>query len=427
VNPISPIPTRVGIVGGGDLGSLMACRLASLGREVVVQEVDSIKAAASSRRIASRMAAMVKAGDFTAPTARDIERSIRITIEWTGFDNSDFVVEAAAEDGGVKRNVFHELEQRVRPRVILATASTTISVEAIQSEMSRPRRIAGWHFANPHESCPIAEIVGSPMTDAGTVAALSNWSRSWGFIPIRVADRPGRLVQLVQFAYLSEGVRLVAEGLPIEKIDAGCRQFGMARGPLEWSDEIGLDRLAERAAHLQIARDDRFARNLLFQRLLPFHCLGNATDAGFYRHGFTRRPNQLARMLLWQDLDDDGLAPYVLDPTQSIRDGVERVILRTVNEAAAALADEPDSDPAVVDMALTIGMGWAPHRGGPMRFADDLGLANVVDRLTYLAERHGPYLAPCDELVRRAEAGESFYGGATDERADQPEIWRMAG
>jgi 3-hydroxyacyl-CoA dehydrogenase/enoyl-CoA hydratase/3-hydroxybutyryl-CoA epimerase len=131
-------------------------------------------------------------------------------------------------------------------------------------------------------------------------------------------------------------------------------------------------------------------------------------------------------MLLWHDLDDDALAPYVFDPTEALREGIERVILRTINETATALVDEPDSDPSMVDMALAFGMGWAPARGGPLRHADDIGLGAVVDRLCYFAERFGSRFAPCDELVRRAEAGEGFYDGVSEtSTAAQP--WRIAG
>jgi 3-hydroxyacyl-CoA dehydrogenase/enoyl-CoA hydratase/3-hydroxybutyryl-CoA epimerase len=246
-------------------------------------------------------------------------------------------------------------------------------------------------------------------------------------LPVRVADRPGRLVELVKLVYLSEGVALVAEGLPIDRVDTGCRRFGMARGPLEWCDDIGLDRLAEAVAPLQLARGDRFARNLLFQRLVPLGCLGREVGEGFYRYGLIRRPNETARMVLWQDLDEDAHAPYVFDPEAAVREGIDRVMLRTINEAAAALTDEPDSDPATVDVALAFGMGWAPARGGPLRHADALGLPAVVERLSAFAERFGPRYTPCDELVRRAEAGETFYEGSPAEAAVPAPAWRAAG
>ena len=179
-----------------------------------------------------------------------------------------------------------------------------------------------------------------------------------------MADRPGRLIELIRLSYLSEAVSLVGQGLPIDKVDAAARQFGMRRGPLEWCDAIGLDRLAERTAQMQLARGDCFAKNLLFQQLLAYGCIGKAVGEGFYRHGRTLRPSNFIRTLLWHDLEEDAVAPYVFDPEESLREGIERLVLRTVNDAAAALADEPDSDPATLDLALTRGMGWAPIAEG---------------------------------------------------------------
>jgi 3-hydroxyacyl-CoA dehydrogenase/enoyl-CoA hydratase/3-hydroxybutyryl-CoA epimerase len=133
------------------------------------------------------------------------------------------------------------------------------------------------------------------------------------------------------------------------------------------------------------------------------------------------------RSILWSDLNASELAPYFFDERQALCEGVERVVLRTINETAIALPDEPDADPATVDMALALGMGWAPQRGGPLRYADSIGLASVVARLSYFAERYGRDYAPCDELIRRAEAGESFYGDRDNEMPVGQPAWRMVG
>ncbi len=413
-NPLPPRPKRIGIVGGGHLGIALAGRLAGFGHEIVVQERHADVAEEVTRRVAIRFP--------------ELAQSIRATADWVGFEHADFAIEAAEEDPGIKRNIFAELERRLRPRTILATASSTISVEVLADELARPGRVAGLHLPNLNDGTPLAEIVGGPATDSSTLTALIAWSRAWGFTPVRTADRPGRLTRLLQLTYLSEGVGLVAEGLPPQQVDLACRNFGFARGPLEWCDEIGLDRLAELAAQMQLARggDVGFARNLLFLRLLPYGWVGRESGEGFYRYRRTTSPNEIARMVLWRDLDEDAVAHYVFDPAEAIREGLERIVLRTVNDAASCLVDEPDSDPATVDLALAYGMGWAPMLGGPLRYADEFGLANVVERLGYFAERFGPRFTPCDELIRRAEAGESFHGLVEQEAVASP-AWRMVG
>jgi 3-hydroxyacyl-CoA dehydrogenase/enoyl-CoA hydratase/3-hydroxybutyryl-CoA epimerase len=426
-SPVPDVPRRIGIVGTRDEAIALACRLGMLGHEVVIQAADPAEVESVGRRVAGQATAWCRRGGPSPAGSHRLGQAVRATASWAGYEDADLVIEMGDEDLGVKRNLFHELERRVRPRVILATAGVSVSVESVQAEAARPSRVAGLNFPNWNGRRPVAEVVGTGLTDPATVSALAGRARQWGFTPIRVADRPGRLVAHVRHAYLSEGVALVAEGLPAHGIDRGCRRFGMARGPLEWCDEIGLEPLAELTAQLQLARGDGFGRNLLFQRLIPYGCVGKAVGEGFYRYGWRRRTSQLARMVLWHDLDEDARAPYIFDPDEALREGVERVLLRTVNEAAAALADEPDSDPATVDLALAFGMDWAPHQGGPLRYADTLGLAAVVDRWALFAERFGRRFTPSDELVRRAEAGETFYGGPPVESSAPARAWRMAG
>ena len=134
-------------------------------------------------------------------------------------------------------------------------------------------------------------------------------------------------------------------------------------------------------------------------------------------------------MVVWRDVDEDAISHYVFDPEEALDDGLERLVMRTINEAAACLSEEPDADPATIDLALAWGAGWAPHRGGPLRHADALGLAAVVERLTEFCERFGKRFEPCVELQRRGGAGESFYGtrGAVEGILPMPALRRLAG
>src|SRR5262249_36853811 len=227
-----------------------------------------------------------------------------------------------------------------------------------------------------------------------------------------VGDRPGRVITRMQLAYLSEAVVLVAEGLPSELIDREMRRFGMPRGPLETIDAFGLDRLARLLDKPQHARGDSFARNLLLERMRSFGWNGRENGEGFYRYRTGRergRENHLARVVMWRDTDVDVISHYVFDPKEALDSGVERLALRSVNEAAACLAEEPDADAGLIDLAAAWGLGWAPHRGGPLRYADEQGLTNVAERLADFTERFGKRFEPCVELLRRAEAGESFH------------------
>jgi 3-hydroxyacyl-CoA dehydrogenase/enoyl-CoA hydratase/carnithine racemase len=429
INPVPPLPERVGIVGGGDLGGALACWFALRGRQIVLQESCEESLQLANERIDKIFQQAIDKGRLTSAEIESAKKNIRRTVAWTGLENAQFVVEAADEDLGVKRAIFHELELRVRPRTILATASSTIRVEAIQAELQRPGRVAGIHLFDAANNSPLVELVRAPGTDSSTLATLDSWLRSWGKRPILVSDRPGRLVARIQLAYLSEAALLVAEGLPPELIDRHMRRFGMNRGPLQTIDGIGFDSLARFVENLQIARGDSFARNLLLDRMRSFGWDGRGSGEGFYRYRRGRaRPNPLARMVMWHDTDEDVISHYVFDPQQSLEDGAERLILRTINEAAACLPDEPDADPGLIDVAAAWGAGWAPHRGGPLQYADQLGLGAVVEHLTEFVERFGKRFEPCVELQRRAEAGESFYAvPAPEEIVEVPAVRRLAG
>lgn len=428
VNPVPLAPERIGIVGRNEMAASLACWFAMQERQIVLQSDSDATPLSVADRIDNIFAAQLKSRAIDAKQLERARKNIRRTATWNGIDEAGLVIESVEEDLGIKRAVFHELEQRVRPRTILTSASGAQRIESLQAELQRPGRVAGLHFLGVDLNAPIVEIVRAPATDSGTLAALDSWVRRWNKTPLIVSDHPGRLVQRIQLAYLSEAVYLVAEGLPPQLIDREMRRFGMVRGPLETIDDIGFDRLAQQVEEIQRARGDRFCRNLLLERMRAFGWNGRENE-GFYRYRWGQaRENRLARMIVWRDLDEDVASHYVFDPQDALNDGVDRLILRTVNEAAACLSEEPDADPGLVDLALAWGMGWAPHRGGPLRYADELGLSTAFEQLNDFSERFGKRFEPCVELQQRAEAGESFHNS---DRA--PEVlpfrtgYRMAG
>jgi len=352
----------------------------------------------------------VQLGWATRLEAEQAVKAIRHTSAWIGVDEADLVIEAGADDARARADTLRELEKRILPRTIIAIASPTCRLADLEAEMQRPGRLAGLHFLDPDVPTSLVEIARGPHTDSHTLAALDSWMRAWRRRPVIVGDRAGGMVLPIELAYLSEAVALVAEGLPPASIDREMRRFGMPEGPLQRIDRLGFDFLADLVARLQQVRGDRFGRNLLLDRLRSYGLAGRLNGEGFYVYrGRSAKPNEAARMLTWRDMDEDAKAHYIFDPEAALATGVERLILRTVNEAAGCLAEEMDGDPETIDYALAMGIGWAPLRGGPLRYADDLGLAYVAERLALLAEQYGPRFEPCLELQRRAAAGESFY------------------
>jgi 3-hydroxyacyl-CoA dehydrogenase/enoyl-CoA hydratase/3-hydroxybutyryl-CoA epimerase len=303
--------------------------------------------------------------------------------------------------------VFRELEARTRPGTVLATNTSSLPVAALQEGLTNPGRVAGLHFFNPVHRMPLVEVARTPATRPDVLAVLTRWSIALGKTPVQVKDSPGFIVNRVLMPYLNEAVILVAEGPGIAAIDGVMRRFGMPLGPLELLDQVGLDVAAHVAASMAPLLAGRFEPNDAFERLRTNGWLGVKSGRGFYLHrGKKATVNALAENLLRSGKETPVLA--ALSPQARLAEARERMVLLMVNEAALALAEGLAADAEAIDLAMVLGSGWAPHRGGPLHLADDRGLAEAVRALEGLAARHGRRFEPCAELKRRAAAGERF-------------------
>ena len=239
------------------------------------------------------------------------------------------------------------------------------------------------------------------------LATLTQWAMQLGKTPVVVRDSPGFVVNRILMPYLNEAVILLAEGLTIEQVDRAMKRFGMPMGPLELLDQIGLDVAAHVAQSMQPVLAGRFEPNTAFEKMRAAGLLGQKSGRGFYLHGGKKpRVNTQVQDLLRDE--QTASTSQALPPAVRQSEGRERMVLLMVNEAALGLSEGLTASAAAIDLAMVLGTGWAPHRGGPLRYADDRGLADIVQALTNLAARHGRRFEPCAELKRRAEANEPF-------------------
>ena len=227
-----------------------------------------------------------------------------------------------------------------------------------------------------------------------------------GKTPVRVGDGPGFVVNRVLMPYLDEAVRLVAAGMSIKEIDTLMKRFGMPTGPLALLDQIGLD-VAEHVSRLmaqQLGRPDE--PHPVFAAMKQQGWLGEKSGRGFYTHEKKKaRAHTAAEAIVRQAMPTPGDS---LPEAAKVADARERLVLLMVNEAARLLDEGRASDGDSLDLAVVFGTGWAPHRGGPLRYADDRGLMDIVRSLDALTARLGPRFTPCEGLRRRAANGERF-------------------
>jgi 3-hydroxyacyl-CoA dehydrogenase/enoyl-CoA hydratase/3-hydroxybutyryl-CoA epimerase len=410
---------RVGVVGAGVMGAGIA-QLASIrGCDVVVREVNEAALAAGMDRIAALFQKAVERHLLSAEEAQQKLAAIGRTTGWQGFENVDLVVEAVVEDLGLKQTLFRDLEQHTRPGTILATNTSSLLVRQLQEGRQRPERVAGVHFFNPVHKMPLVEVVRGPATSESALPALCQWAVALGKTPVVVKDSPGFVVNRILMPYLYEAIVLAAQRIRVDLIDRTMRRFGMLVGPLELLDQVGLDV----AAHVARAMQPIFGERLqgggypgiedlaqTFARMQENGWLGQKTGVGFYRYrGKAKKVNRAALKILPDKVGPD-TSHLLSDLPREVqmREARERMVLGMVNEAAACLSEELAADAETLDLAMVLGTSWAPHRGGPLHYADDLGPAEVVQRLSALRQRLGARFEPCDELRRRAAAREPF-------------------
>jgi 3-hydroxyacyl-CoA dehydrogenase/enoyl-CoA hydratase/3-hydroxybutyryl-CoA epimerase len=297
------------------------------------------------------------------------------------------------------------MEARVGPAAVLATNTSSLAVARLQEGLKRPERVGGLHFFNPVHKMPLVEVVRSPGLAPDALATLARFAVDLGKTPVVVGDGPGFVVNRVLMPYLDEAVRLLGEGLSIKEIDQVMKRFGMPMGPLELLDQIGLDVAAHVARLVQQQLGGAALPNAVFEAMRERGWLGEKSGLGFYSHGGkSPAPHAGAADLARQG----GGAASALPPAARLADARERMVLLMVNEAAGALGAGLADSADAIDLAMVFGTGWAPHRGGPLRYADDRGPGDVAQALAGLAARLGPRFEPAAELKRRAASGERF-------------------
>jgi 3-hydroxyacyl-CoA dehydrogenase/enoyl-CoA hydratase/3-hydroxybutyryl-CoA epimerase len=390
------------LIGAGVMGSGIAELAARNGIRVRLRE---LKPEALEHALRSIRAVIDERGRRKRPSARDVDTQMaRVlpTLDLTGMAHADFAIEVVVEDLDVKRRVFAELEVRVPATALLASNTSSLSIDALAAGLLHPERFVGFHFFNPVHRMPLVEVVrGSRTADTALVTAVG-LARRLGKTPVVVKDSPGFVVNRVLMPYLREALYLLEEGYLVADIDAAMKRFGMPMGPFEVVDEVGLDVAQKVAGVLVAAFPDRIQSSPALAKLVAAGRLGRKNGRGFYRHqGRKRTPDRSARGLLGM--------PHARRP-HSVDSLAERMVLVMINEAARCVEEGIVAGPEQVDLAMVFGAGFPPYRGGVLRHADATGLQRVVDRLRALRAEKGPRFEPCALLAAKAEAGEQFTG-----------------
>ena len=332
---------RVHVIGAGTMGGDIAAWCALRGLTVTLQDQDAARLAPALGRAANLFAERLK----DPRRVRDALDRLIPDVGGSGVARADVIIEAIFENREAKRSLFAALEQQAKPDAILATNTSSIPLEEIATAMRDPRRLIGLHFFNPVSRMMLVEIVVSSQTASSLVPSACAFVRQIDKLPLPVKSAPGFLVNRVLAPYLMTAMRCVDEGLSPETVDEAALAFGMPMGPIELADTVGLDICI--AVGKMLAPDVAPPKRL--EELIAAGQLGRKSGRGFYDYRSGKPAKQPA-----------GAVPPGL---------AERLIEPFVAEARAALAEGIVADSDLVDAGAIFGTGFAPFRGGPLRYA----------------------------------------------------------
>lgn len=394
---------RMAVIGAGPMGGGIAQVAAYNGIPVRMKDIrheavagglahargifdGAVKRRSLRRREASRRMGLISGG-----------------VDYAGTGSADVVVEAVVENMAIKRAVLREVEAAVRPGAIIATNTSSLSVDEMAAALERPERFGGMHFFNPVHRMPLVEVVQGRKTDPRTVQTLAALAVRLGKVPVVTRDAPGFLVNRILAPCLNEAGHLLDEGWDAAAVDRAWKRFGMPMGPYRLIDEVGIDVVGHAGRTMAEALGDRMAPAASMVALAGSGRLGRKGGKGFYRYAKGKE----------KDFDPSVYADLRLPVRRSTPDKalvVDRLLLAMVNEAARVLQSEIVGSAADVDLGMIMGTGFPPFRGGLLRYADDRGLAEVLDGLSALHDAHGDRYRPCALLTELCEAGATFHG-----------------
>ena len=397
---------QAAVLGAGVMGGAIAQLLAYKGIRVRMKDVHHEAVAGGLRHARTLFDAAVRRGKLTSRDAGQRMELVSGGIEYHGVAGADLVIEAVVERVEVKRAVLKEVEQHVRHDCVLATNTSSLAVDAMAETLARPAQLCGMHFFNPVHRMPLVEVVRGSRSTEAAVATVYRLALDLGKIPVVVADGPGFVVNRILGPYLNEAGWLVADGATVEEIDAAAKDFGMPMGPLRLLDEVGLDITRHAAATLHQAFGQRMLPSPPLQALAGTERLGKKNGMGFYRYedGKEKGVDETVYQDLARALSDDRRGEGPDD--DEIR---KRLVMAMVNEAARVLEDRIVRRAGDLDLAMIMGTGFPPFRGGLLRFADSLGATSVAAHLEELADRVGPRFEPAPLLVDLGAKGRTFY------------------
>jgi 3-hydroxyacyl-CoA dehydrogenase len=404
---------RAAVVGAGTMGGGIAMTYANAGIPVLLKEVDAAALQRGLATIRRNYESSVSKGKMTADTLERTMALITPTTSYDGFEAADIVVEAVFENMDLKKSTFAELGRVTRPDCVLASNSSTLDIDEFARASGRPAQVLGHHFFSPANVMKLLEIVRGRDTARETIATSLKLAKRLGKVGVVVGNCFGFVANRMLAYYMREAYLLLEEGAGVPQIDKALTDFGMPVGPFGMQDIAGIDVGARIRQYLKSIGKARAEgpQSEVPDRLFEMGRYGQKTGAGWYKYepgSRTRIPDPLIDQLAEDAAARRGITRQPVADTEIIA----RITTALANEGARVLEEGYAIRASDIDVIYCYGFGFPRHRGGPMFYADTVGLPVVLARVTEYRRRFGDYWQPAPLLEKLVAEGRGFYGEA---------------
>lgn len=401
---------NVGLLGAGVMGGGIAWLFAYKDINIRIKDITQAAVSLGFNQMQKIFNQLKKIRKLTNEQVNMKMDNVTSSLDYSGFDTVDYVVEAVVENMAVKKKILAEVETKIKNDAIIVSNTSSLSITEMSHALQNPERFAGMHFFNPVNRMPLVEVIRGEKTSDETIAVIVKLTKELGKTPIVVKDVAGFLVNRILLPYMNEAAYLLQEGAEIERVDALIENFGMPMGPFILADVVGIDVGCKVAHSLQESYGERMRVADILDEIYQNHktLLGKKVKKGFYIHypgEKNYRVNSEVTTILTQLRQSRKIATFYISDNEII----DRCILTMVNEAAKCLEENVVKNARYLDMAMIMGTGFPAFRGGVLRYADSVGLPKVVEKLNSFEDKYGKRFEVSDFLVRMARSNQKFY------------------
>ncbi|NKB48271.1 MAG: 3-hydroxyacyl-CoA dehydrogenase [Alphaproteobacteria bacterium] len=398
--------SKAAIIGAGTMGGGIAMSFANAGIPVTIIEASQDNLDNGMKRMAANYEATRKRGRLSDDEMTARMGRITPSTDYADMADADIVIEAVFEEMDVKRAVFTEIDRLARADAILATNTSTLDVDEIARTTSRPESVLGTHFFSPANVMTLLEVVRAEKTDKDVIASVMAMAKAINKVGVVVGVCDGFVGNRMLAPYFRQGDFLVEEGALPQDVDRVIEEYGFRMGPFRVSDLAGLDiswAIEKRRAETRPA-DERFSP--LLDSICQLGRYGQKTSAGWYRYedGRTALPDPVVEELITARSREMDLNRRPIDDDEIL----QRCLYSMINEGAKILEEGLAIRASDIDVIWLNGYGFPRHRGGPMFYADTVGLREVYDTLDRFHRQWGDKWQPAALLRELANAGSSF-------------------